>query len=393
MRVLKLPKLVLAIVQMNRHEIFELLHHKADIIYLEEERFWIVISYDLVTDLLKDSNLCSDRFEYIKTLFPEECHFDLKRFYSQWLMYKDGSDHLNNRKLFILSLKNCDLLCLKVKFKSYLNCKINQFDEQDAIDFSSFVILPYVKTALAAITGLEESIFDKIYETLLPILEIMHGRKIHYSTDQYNVKKLLSDWLHQLNDIKQNDYRNGIFDYCKERQCEIDDYALIILPFLDVIDVLHSLCSDILIWILDNLSNNTIMVKKVPVNEIIRYYSPFQTCNRIISGKVSLFKDIEYSIGDRVSLLIGAANLDVNKHSEAGAIHLSALFSHLSFGRGDHRCPGQSISMLLLNVFANQMVTYIERSNCSFRYEIKSSISWNLSRVENLKLFKLPKCN
>jgi cytochrome P450 len=82
------------------------------------------------------------------------------------------------------------------------------------------------------------------------------------------------------------------------------------------------------------------------VEELLRFDSPVQMVNRVVRrGPVS--GRHRMAEGDRVSVLIGAANRDPNRFDNPGRLDLSRPDNkHLSFGHGIHFCVGAALATL-----------------------------------------------
>jgi hypothetical protein len=86
------------------------------------------------------------------------------------------------------------------------------------------------------------------------------------------------------------------------------------------------------------------------VDEFLRFVSPVQAIGRTVASEAHL-GERTLSGGDRVLLLYGSANRDPDKFEESEEIVLDRHPNrHVAFGFGVHRCLGQYVARLEIDV-------------------------------------------
>ena len=90
------------------------------------------------------------------------------------------------------------------------------------------------------------------------------------------------------------------------------------------------------------------------IDEMLRYDSPVQFIIRVVMEDVE-FKGKQFRAGQKVIILVGAANRDPTVFADPGALDIGREEkSHISFGRGIHYCLGSPLALLEARVaFAN----------------------------------------
>ncbi|MDE0079073.1 MAG: cytochrome P450 [Caldilineaceae bacterium] len=90
------------------------------------------------------------------------------------------------------------------------------------------------------------------------------------------------------------------------------------------------------------------------IDEMLRYDSPVQFIIRVVMEDVE-FKGKQFRAGQKVIILVGAANRDPTVFADPGALDICREEkSHISFGRGIHYCLGSPLALLEARVaFAN----------------------------------------
>ena len=86
------------------------------------------------------------------------------------------------------------------------------------------------------------------------------------------------------------------------------------------------------------------------IEELLRHQTPVMMIPRIIKEPTTM-RGVRLETGDRVTLLIGAANADESAFPDSGELDLSRDASkHLAFGAGNHLCLGQYLARIELRV-------------------------------------------
>jgi cytochrome P450 len=86
------------------------------------------------------------------------------------------------------------------------------------------------------------------------------------------------------------------------------------------------------------------------VEELMRWETPVMVIPRIVKKEVEM-GGVHLEPGDRVTLVLGAANTDDGQFDGAGEVDFDRHGNrHLAFGGGPHRCLGSHLARLELNV-------------------------------------------
>ena len=90
------------------------------------------------------------------------------------------------------------------------------------------------------------------------------------------------------------------------------------------------------------------------IDELLRYDSPVQLIVRVALDEME-FRGRRFDAGQRIMVLVGAANRDPTVFVNPGALDIGRKEkSHISFGRGIHYCLGSPLALLEARVaFAN----------------------------------------
>jgi pimeloyl-[acyl-carrier protein] synthase len=82
------------------------------------------------------------------------------------------------------------------------------------------------------------------------------------------------------------------------------------------------------------------------IEELVRYESPAQMMDRVVLEDLEVH-DRHMSAGDRVIVVMGAANRDPSAFSEPDRLDITRQHNpHVAFGRGIHYCLGGTLARL-----------------------------------------------
>jgi cytochrome P450 len=86
------------------------------------------------------------------------------------------------------------------------------------------------------------------------------------------------------------------------------------------------------------------------VEELMRFETPVMVVPRTVKQDVQL-RDVKLRTGDRVTMVLGAGNIDDKEFGNAGTVDFDrGRNRHLAFGAGPHRCLGSHLARLEVRV-------------------------------------------
>ncbi|MEV7648904.1 cytochrome P450 [Arthrobacter sp. NPDC089319] len=98
------------------------------------------------------------------------------------------------------------------------------------------------------------------------------------------------------------------------------------------------------------------------INEVLRFESPFQSFYRTTSAETEI-AGVSLAAGSKLALFLGSANRDELQFGpDAGAFRIERdAASMIAFGNGIHRCVGQPITRLEMQVVLTWLAHHVER--------------------------------
>jgi cytochrome P450 len=106
----------------------------------------------------------------------------------------------------------------------------------------------------------------------------------------------------------------------------------------------------------DQLRNDRDLINNF-IEECLRFESPVKTDSRMVRHSTSL-AGVDLPAGTSVSIFLGAANRDPRRFDAPNEFRADRPNAniHLSFGRGDHACPGASLARTEARVTVNRVL-------------------------------------
>lgn len=359
--------------------------------YDEDLASHIILKFEDVMAVLKNPSVSSNRkkhqFDNIK-----HCPFSqpLSEFYSQWLMYMDGDNHREYRKLITMALSK--------SIKGIENIVDNKFSiysekllscEEQCPDIVSVFSTPFVTSVLATVLGISEARYSQIIDISRPIVMFLGNGDLGdepYRKQVVDSLKLTHNTI--LSCIDECTECNSVIGILLQDNVPIYDIVpLLINVIIDGYDPFLSAVNTYLLYkskgILDHIEKQ--MSCSQIFDEVIRLETPFQYCGRIASEDLKLG---EYNIrkGERFMAFISSANRDPNYfHMPENIFSRIQKVKNVSFGIGRHICPGGNLARKSTSRLIELFYSFDEQFSF-FHVEEKWTDSFGFRFLEKLRV-------
>ncbi|RJL47372.1 cytochrome P450 [Pectobacterium carotovorum] len=314
----------------------------------------IFLNYEEVSYLLKSSELSSNRK---KNQFDQlrQCPFskNIVEFYDQWLMYMDGEDHKEARKLISSSLSKSTQKIeeiVKSAFSLYIEDTLLTHNN---LDIAKHITTPFVINILSTLLGIEHNSYNKIIDTSKPIVMFLGNGDVGNENDRKKVLKCLKETqtllMQSILDCKNSE---SVIGHLLRQGIEIEAISpLLINVVIDGYDPLSSIINNYFYIISKKTKVPTDITPNELFDEIVRLEPPFQYCARVATEDIYI-GSYEIKKNERVMSFISAANRDPVFFKSANKIRpREKEFKHLSFGAGKHLCSGANLSKRIAVIF------------------------------------------
>ncbi len=344
-----------------------LLEYKS-VIWSKKRNAWLVLGLEEIKSGLLLSSLSSQRTASAtlngKGIYSEENLQKLEGFYSNWLMYMDGQNHLTLRRAVVKAL-NLSVTDDTDDFaRSLARDLINRTSFDSPTDLISEVIMPYCGQLMLNVLGIPKL----TYAELLELTKNIVGFLGMSSFNQDVADKVLTDIL-KLEQVIDGAYLNetGFVHLFLQQIASFDLSKQTIVGLLGnlLVDghepMAYSLSDAI--WGLmfkygtlsETFSNG---VSEATVEYLIHRSPPFQYVSRIITDDISI-GDERLKKGDRVLFMLGSGNRDYRVISNEEECPIHKGNQTLSFGYGAHYCPGAKLARNALKIFLEELFSNV----------------------------------
>jgi len=314
--------------------------------YVTDSGLLIAVKARQVKSLLSSAELTSERLE--TSPLP-------KAIYDQWLMYREGAVHLHCRRLLAKALSSSEGAMVQ-DFQPVAESCCTILRDNSEVDLIRQVISPFIEQCLSMVTGLNLAVFRKARHAAEPIVAMVHG--MSNLGPHSEIEGAWSDVTDEINADLRLRASPGLISHLREIEGEGVSTGMALLPIFDVYEPLCSLCADTVLALIETEGR---VLPGTVVDETLRLCSPFQVCTRRVADPSVEYLPLDVSVGQRVALVIAAANLDSDLFAEPDKIRKREGGAHFAFGRGRHSCIGASLTYSILKVWAEVVHRHVNQ--------------------------------
>ncbi len=382
----------------NPYPVYEQLLQEGNIFLIEGKiNTWILPQYDDILALFKTKNLSSARSFFLTETFSDEEKQEISEFMrliSMWLVFEDGATHIKMRRFLnkgiavFLSKNIIEHISMIVK-KLIDNLKTKK--EANLVkDFAQRIPAIVMIHSL----GVPEKDYEKFMEWTEDITNF-YGTAMRPSIADGRIAQValvsMTNYFKDMIEERQTEPKDDLISFMiaqnKEEEVLSNDelVALIANLLFAGYETTGHLIGNGIYTLLKNPTEknkllNNFSLMSVVFEEILRYESAAQVLGRVAACDFQVYDQV-IKKGEKILLLIGAANTDASKFENPRQFNIERTFDFrpLSFGAGSHQCPGADPSRIevaeaikqLFQAFPNMSLTDTEpnwrTSNPAFR--------------------------
>ena len=341
-------------VRANPYEVYERLRSENPIHRMRLINAWALTGYDDALAILQDHRRFSsgeNKLEYA----PYRTMLDL-----------DPPDHTRLRSLVSKAFTPRAVAALGPRIQEIVDELLDELAGRDSFDLISDFAFPLPVIVIAEMLGIPAEDRDKFNvwsnDIALAVEPILSGEEIvrvERASDE------IIEYFEGIIEQRRRDPRDDMLSALLAAEEEGDrlshDELLGTLMLLLVAgnETTRSLIGNGMLALLKNpeqlqrLRDSPDLLDS-SIDEMLRYDSPVQFIIRVVMEDVE-FKGKQFRAGQKVIILVGAANRDPTVFADPGAMDIGREEkSHISFGRGIHYCLGSPLALLEARVaFAN----------------------------------------
>ena len=338
----------------------------------ESTGIWYISSYRYVTSLFKDSRFSSNRVQPLVAGLSDgerQAVRPLADTLSKIVLFLDPPKHTPIRKAINKALTLRLVTQMTPRIQALVNQLIEDVYERGYMDIIADVAYPLPAIVIAEMLGANPKDRDKLKQWSDDLARFLGAKTTANEVIQVqqSVLEMREYFRHVLKRhyAKPGDNLLGSLLTIREKDKDFTDDDLLAncvgLIFAGHETTTNLIANGLLALLkhpeqMQALKQNPSLIT-MAVEECLRYESPVQRIGRIPVEDIHL-NGICIPKGQRVFLLLGAANRDHEVFSAPNAFHITrAENRHLAFGYGTHSCPGAALGKLEANIAINSLIS------------------------------------
>ena len=332
--------------------IYEQLRTKQPVYYNERRGFWVISRYEDVKAAFRNHEQFSSA-EGVTLIYDSDGRATDASLNADILITSDEPHHKRLRDLVQRAFTSRHIQKLEPRLRSIVSELFDEVLQGGQCDYAAEFAGVYPATVICELLGCDEehrSLFKRTADDLVrnadsPLLETLKRNE--------EMLTVVSAHVQARKERREDDLISALLDarIDGESLSDTDLFGFIFLLLIAGTETTTNLLTNALVFLEDNRMLRKRLVETpelVPqvIEELLRLESPVQGLSRTTRQKV-IIAGTEIPAGERVLLLIGAANRDERKFNVPDAIDLSReQRDHLAFGYGVHFCLGASLARL-----------------------------------------------
>lgn len=333
-------------------------------IHKMDDGAWAVISYRDVTNIFEDPRFISDVGNPILSLFSpkHQNKFQaLKRFYLNWFVLQDGQKHKDYRGMirpaFYRGINN-----IYPSVRGVVDSLFDGMRQQREFDFKAAFALPFPIYVTGEIFGVPAEDRPRLLKWANDVAMFAVGESgsnvlktlVDAETSLGEMTKYFRQQVEQRKANPGEDFVSLLLAHFEGDDDELADIVLAqfsMLYFGGYTTISRHLSVSLCTLLghpdaADSLRQGRLKFDTKLVREMLRYDSPLQIIPRIANEDVELHGHA-IKKGDRVFLLLGAANRDPERYTDPDEFEPNRdEGTNLAMGMGPHICIGASLAIV-----------------------------------------------
>jgi cytochrome P450 len=323
---------------------------------------WVLTRYDDVRQVLLDREVSSDRMRpFFATLpGPEAARIaDIIRYLSTWMVFRDPPEHTRLRRLTSKVFHLQSMNAMRPTIESLVEWLFGRIGEREQIDFVADFAGPLPALVIMAMLGVPREELAKV-KRLSDDMALFIGSS-RMSPEKYDIAEratremaaFFGELIRDRKERPEQDLLSQLVALEDEGDRLSEDELIatcILLLFAGHETTTNHIANGMLALLkfpgeLDALRAEAELAPRA-VEELLRYDGPSGAQVRVVKVAQEL-RGKPLKPGDRVFLMLNAANRDPETYEQPDRLHLARGGpAHLTFGFGMHICLGFPLARL-----------------------------------------------
>jgi cytochrome P450 len=315
---------------------------------------WLITRYDDVAAALLDPRLSSSTADVELEHLPgvdEDGRAELADFFGAWLSLTDGARHRRLRRALTPALAPARAARWQGAFGAMAEEVVQRAGTGG--DLEHTFARPYAAAVVCALLGVRSDEADQVIDWCTQLVGLLATGGVSQSMNRTALEALrgltalvpvIAARRHSAHGIEP--LLSGL--HGSTAGSDLPDELLVPL-FAQLVAGGYDPLARSLTTFARAAPGNGGEVSPELVEEMLRLHGPFSLVPRIVAESMEV-GGRHLEVGDRVMLALGSGNVDDTHFPTPYAVDPTRGASHLSFGRGRHRCPAAAFARVAIGV-------------------------------------------
>jgi cytochrome P450 len=323
---------------------------------------WVLTRYDDVRQVLLDREISSDRMRpfFAALPGPEAARIgDIVRYLSTWMVFRDPPEHTRLRRLTSKVFHLQSMNAMRPRIESLVDWLFERVGARRESDFVADFAGPLPALVIMAMLGVQKEELAKV-KRLSDYMALFIGSS-RMSAEKYDIaekatREMAGFFKELIQERKKNSRQDLLSElvHLKDGDDSLTEDELVATCIL-LLFAGHETTTN-------HIANGMLALLRFPrelaalradeslapraIEELLRYDGPSGAQVRVVKVEQEL-RGKRMKPGDRVFLMLNAANRDPQAYDKPDALHLARGGpAHLTFGFGMHICLGFPLARL-----------------------------------------------
>ena len=338
--------------QLDPFATYRHLRDEQPVYYNERRGFWVISRYDDVKSAFKNHQVFSSA-DGVTLAYDDAGRATDASVNADVLITSDEPQHKRLRDLVQKAFTSRHIQKLEPRLRVIVTELLDDIIQDGSCDYAVEFAGVYPATVICELLGCDpehRGLFKRTADDLVrnadaPLIETLKRNS--------EMLSVVSAHVQARKDRRQDDLTSALLDAKIDGEClsDADLFGFIFLLLIAGTETTTNLLTNAIVCLAQDPSLRGRLVREpelIPtvVEELLRLESPVQGLMRTTKRAVTI-GGCEIPAGERVLLLIGAANRDSGKFESPDSINLTReQRDHLAFGYGVHFCLGANLARL-----------------------------------------------
>ncbi len=326
---------------------------------------WVAIGFDEVSSLLKDAR--------VSVGFPADPAWRARRpgaataDAARWMLLSDGERHRTLRRPAGRRLARSVVVERRHEVADVVDARLSALPDEGTVEFAGDVAEPIAAAAIRVLLGLPAGHDDRLSRWSAAILRM--ADPLAGSAVREAIAPAMADCRAFVEHCRDHDMlapRRLASDLLADGASRDDGMANLVLLLAAAVDTVSGQLASALLHLLRHpdqlaLVRDDPSIAEAGALELARYSSPVQIVTRRVAADIDTPAGTMRT-GDKVMLLLGAANRDPRRYPDPDVLWLERpAVAPLGFGGGPHLCVGIHVGRLVVGEVLGRFVARYAR--------------------------------